>query len=53
MSKIGGTTIDTWYWTSTQYNSYFVYKFGWDYGDVNTYNKNTDYGNKLRPVCSL
>ena len=52
MEKIGGASvIDTWYYTSTQYDESFAWSVGWDYGDKTYENKYTVVS--IRVVCAL
>ena len=46
MSLIGGTSFNTsYYWTSTQYSSYYSWILYWDYSYL------YDYGSKNYPSC--
>ncbi len=52
LSKIGATAMSTsYYWTSTQYDSYYAWILDWRGGNVNYYTKNN--GTYVRAVCAF
>jgi hypothetical protein len=52
LSLIGGTRLtESWYWSCTEYSSYYAWGLTLSYGNVTTGYKDGQY--RVRPVCAF